>query len=66
MNEPEESHITVSLGPAGWHLPDFFKRLSAQEKCENSNRDIDTAEREIALILQGIGKWPEFAVDDRM
>jgi hypothetical protein len=66
MNESDECHISVSLGPAGWHPPDLFKRLSAQGKCENSNRDIDTAEREVALILQGIGKWPKFAVDDRM
>ncbi len=65
MNKPDESDIHFALGPAGISTG-FGKQLSEQEKRENTNRDIDTAEREIALILQGIGKWPEFTVDDRM
>jgi hypothetical protein len=55
----------------GWLEPDSKplgsgKMLSAQERLENRNRWIDDAEREIALIRQGIGKWPESTVECRM
>jgi hypothetical protein len=41
-------------------------KLSVQENREKANRWIDDAEREIALIRQGIGKWPKSTVDGRM
>lgn len=42
------------------------RRLSPQERLQNRNRWIDDAEREISLIRQGIGKWPESTVECRM
>ena len=66
MNKPDESYSSITFGPVGWEPPDFGKKLSVQERRANANRDIDTAEREIALIRQGIGKWPDFTVDERI
>jgi hypothetical protein len=66
MSIPDETHISISFGPPGWRPPDFCKKLSVQERRENANRDMDTTEREIALIRQGIGKWPDSTVDERI
>lgn len=66
MNKPDDSYSNFTFGPIGWQPPDFGKKLSVQEKREKANRDITNAEREIALIRQGIGKWPEFTLDDRI
>lgn len=66
MNKPDESYVHFNFGPIGWKPPKSGKKLSVQEKREKANRWIDDAEREIALIRQGIGKWPESTVHGRM
>jgi len=66
MSIPDETHISINFGPPGWRPPPPRKKLSVQERREDTNRWIDKAEREIALIRQGIGKWPESTVDARI
>lgn len=66
MGIPDETHISINFGPPGWRPPPPRKKLSVLERREDANRWIDSAEREIALIRQGIGKWPESTLVGRI
>lgn len=66
VNEPDESYVHFNFGPMDRKPPKSGKKLSVLEKRKKTNRWIDGAEREIGLIPQGTGKWPESTVHGRM
>jgi hypothetical protein len=66
QKDERDIHFAIGRVAPDWKPMGSGKKLSVQERRENRNRWIDNAEREIALIRQGIGKWPESTVDGRM
>jgi hypothetical protein len=66
MNEgPVERYSSITIRP---YRPDLcvVNKLTPEEKRADRIGFIDRAEREIVLIRQGIGKWPDSKADSRI